>query len=62
MPKKYRQRDRRNAGFFNAELWRQAQRQPDANQPLKQSPSSVATAAFLFPVRSTLVAPGFLEP
>ena len=33
-----------------------------ANTPLPTSPSSVNSAAFLLPVRSTLVAPGLPEP
>ena len=33
-----------------------------ANQPLTPSPISVRIAAALLPVRSTLVAPGLLEP
>ena len=33
-----------------------------ASQPLAQSPTSVAIAAFLLPERRTLVAPGFFEP
>ncbi len=33
-----------------------------ASQPLKASPTSVRIAAFLLPLRSTLVAPGFFDP
>ncbi len=33
-----------------------------ASQPLNASPTSVRIAAFLLPLRSTLVAPGFFEP
>ena len=33
-----------------------------ANQPFKASPSKVNKAAFLLPVRNTLVAPGFFDP
>ena len=33
-----------------------------ATTPLPTSPSSVNSAAFLFPVRNTLVAPGLPEP
>jgi hypothetical protein len=33
-----------------------------ATQPFSASPSSVNSAAFLLPLRSTLVAPGLPEP